>query len=193
MKPATFKWTLNGLGMATTLVVVALAYAFIFRPMDQESKQLRSAVRADSDFLAGADKIRARNRELKGSLAETEGLIAGIKRRIPESPQQADFLAQLAEAAEESEVEIVDFRPATAIEQDKHYELTIRVSAIGKYAAICRFLDRLETLPRLCVIMGMEIDAHDLAAEVYPLDLTLQVFYSAAHPTVAQAAENGNG
>ena len=179
--------------MGTMLVIVTLAHAFIFRSMDVESAELRSAVQRGTEFLKRTNEIQSRNRELKGSLTETEELIAGIKRRIPDSPRQADFLAQLAGAAEASEIEIVDFRPDTAVETKDHFELTIRVSAAGKYEAICRFLNRLESLPRLCDVVGMEIDAQDLAGEIYPFNLTLQVFYSSTQRAAAQKAENGNG
>lgn len=192
MKPTLFKWLLHGAGMATTLLVVIIAYAVVFRPMTHEASDLRATIAARSDFLEGAGAIRAKNDELKGSLAETEELIGSIKRRIPDTPREADFLAQLSDAATSSDVEIVDYRPAATVEKDNHYELTIQVSANGKYAGICQFLDQLQSLPRLCHITGMVINARDLKSKSYPVELTLQVFYRRVQSAMIENRERGN-
>jgi Tfp pilus assembly protein PilO len=190
MNPSTYKWTLHSLGLGGTLAVVALAYFLLIRPADLETRQIHAQVQQRAGYLSTADAIHSHNRELKSRLDETENLLAQVKRRIPESAQEADFLAQLAAAAEHSGVEIVDYRPAASVSQDRHSEVTIQLSAKGSYAAMCRLLHRLESLPRLCHITGMEINAGGNDPRVYTFDLTLQIFFSQKRPAVASNEES---
>ena len=183
------------LGLAATLGAVAIAIELFYLPMEAESARLVVEGHDELAYLKTSEKINGNNRSLKQELSDLESQLARLHQKIPDSPQEADFLAQLAEAADNSHIELRDYRPAGISRNSRHSEQVIHVLANGTYTGLCQFLDRIEHLPRLCHVTTLNINAEHAAFEPFTINLTLRVFFAPDRPLDSRnaAAEEENG
>jgi Tfp pilus assembly protein PilO len=161
-----------------TLGTVAAAVELAYLPMKAESARLAVERLDVSAFLKTAEQIDQHNSRLKQELSDLDSQLARLNQKIPDAPQEADFLAQLAAAADKSHIEIRDYRPAGVSHKQRHSELVIHVSANGTYTGLCQFLEHIENLPRLCHVTALDVDAEKAATEPYSIILTLRVFFA---------------
>ena len=166
------------LGLAATLGTVAVAVEWVYLPMEAQSAKLTAECHDESAFLRTAEQIGQRNSRLKQELSDLESQLARLNEKIPDTPQEADFLAQLAAAADKTHIELLDYRPAGVSHKQRHSELVIQVSANGTYAGLCQFLDHIEKLPRLCHVTALNVDAEKTVAKTYSFKMTLRVFFA---------------
>ena len=183
------------LGLAATLGTVAAAVELVYLPMEAESARLTVESLDESAFLKTVEHINQHNSRLKQELSDLESQLARLNEKIPDAPQEADFLAQLAAAADKTHIEIHDYRPAGVSHKQRHSELVIHVSANGAYTGLCQFLEHIENLPRLCHVTALDVDAEKTVAEPYSFQLTLRVFFAPDRRLnpVNSATEEKNG
>ena len=144
-------WLLHAGGLLLTAAIFAIAL-IAYQSLDRDRDRLARQVSATSRFLDTDDEIQFDHRDLNQRLSVMEGRLADLMNRIPVARNESDFLAQLAELARQYELKIQNYRPGVVFEKEKHSEMEIRLSAEGSYQSCCRFLEGLESLPRLCRI-----------------------------------------
>src|SRR5580658_4906654 len=102
---------LNIAGAAVTAVlIVAGAWLLLGLPSGNSSE---TAARLESlrNLLADEGRLRAEHTKLRQQWDKAKQDEAAIQKRIPAEPQEAVFLAQVSQAADEVELQIKDYRP----------------------------------------------------------------------------------
>lgn len=104
-----------------------------------------------------------------------------IRARIPDRPNEGQFLEQTTNAAKASGVQVKEYRRGKIEFDGDHSQLRVHISLLGPFANICDYIDRLENLPRISRISQMRIKS-DKQTDTYPVDLTLTLFFRADTP-----------
>lgn len=169
---------LNLLGCGLTFAVLAGAYMLALRPLRAESAESESRVAETVSFLNSSDTITSETRRLTLRLSELGQEMERILAGVPESSRESEFLGQLAELLRDSSLTLEEFRPGTVRESGQYRQLEVEVTGEGTYRDLCRFLDGLEKLPRLCRILRMEISSDDQSEARYPIRMTLVIFFA---------------
>jgi len=168
-------WLLHGAGVlslaagaVTCHVVTANVYL-----------QRRNANDAEAARLAGvletSRETYQEHRRLSGELAQLERNAETMRLRIPDQPQEAEFLRQVTQTANATQLRILNYERKSVIIGKTHAEFDIRLNCCGAYDSICKFLDRLGQLPRVTVVKKLNILARD-NPERYPVDMTLTLY-----------------
>jgi Tfp pilus assembly protein PilO len=175
---------LHGAGLAVALAVVGLGYALAHRPMDRDADDCQSRIATLQTLLADSAKVRAEHAALRRALDETTAKTLALEKRVPRDPAEAEFLSQLSGAAEESGLVIRDYRPGVVRKRENHSCLEIQLACTGSFRAICRFLDRMASLPRLSQVTQIEM-ASAGEAKTYPVTMSVVVFFDLHEPPAA--------
>ncbi len=178
---------LHGLGLAVTLLGAGLAYAFVAHPLWQDIGLNRDRVADLQKLLDNAPQIRAQHAATQNTLGALQKDIEQLQRRIPPEPAEAEFLSQLTSAAGAAGLAIRDFRPGVVRQAADHWRLEVQLACAGSYQALCIFLDRVASLPRLARVNHLEI-ASSRQPGGYPITLSMTVFFKLEpKPQAAQA------
>ena len=188
---APLGWSLQVGGLLLTVAIFATAL-FAYQSLDRDCGRLARQVAATSRFFNTGDEIHSDHRDLNQRLSVMEGQLTDLMARIPAARNESDFLAQLAELAHQYELKIRNYRPGVVFEKEKHSEMEIRLSAEDSYQSCCRFLAGLESLSRLCRITHLNISVPD-DAEIYPIEMTLRIYFAPLQQTTSQALRNNHG
>jgi len=169
-------WALHGTGLVVAVGIVNVVLLTAVAPL--ESKRASSLDEADSldELLSTADEVRANHRRFTDQLAELRRQKQSLQRRIPDEPQEAEFLAQVSQLANQSGLHVSDFRPGPATARQGYGAMNVELVCEGDYASICYFLDRLATLPRLARIQYLEVSTPSRGG-AYPVHMTLAIYY----------------
>lgn len=167
---------LHGLGLAVTLVLAGLAYAFVAYPVWRDIGVDRQRAADLQQLLENAPQIRAQHAAMQKSLAEVQKEMERLQRRIPPEPAEAEFLSQLTSAAAGAGLVIRDFRPGVVRQAADHCRLEVQLACVGSYSALCTFLNRVTSLPRLARVNGLEVASTRLSGG-YPITLSMTVFF----------------
>ena len=148
---------LHGAGCCVALVMTAAVYLTICRPLDQQASVLRRQIEGAEATIGEMERTRAQRDALQKRAQAVHDEIRMVLEQIPDSERESDFLAQLTDLADRVGLSILDFRPGATVERRDFSERIVDVAAEGNYASICRFLNELDGLPRLCSVVRMEV------------------------------------
>ena len=162
-------------GLPVVVVVIVLA--------TRQQESFIGAVKHREQKIAGleralreADATRESHGEVQSALADFRRRAQELREQIPDDPNEADYLRQLTEVAARSNLSIDDYSRGLAVETESFSQLKVRLQGAGQYEEICRFLDRLEQLPRVSRIVEMKLTTEPGSLS-YPIDLTIQLYF----------------
>ena len=171
----------GALGFLTLLIV---AWWFLIRPIETQ-RRIASQRMAEMDTtLVAADEIRTEHSLLSRRLSADRDQVAALKARIPDDPSETEFLALASELAEETGLQIQDYRPDKTIEAPSFSSLEVELICEGDYASICRFLDGISKLPRLSRIKRLHIDASKPKAD-YLVEISVLLYFATSSDAAA--------
>lgn len=173
-----YRNTVHVVGVLGIVAIIGLAVGLGYLPLRRERNSIRQRMTADVRVLEKRAEIKALHAKFQGRLAASEKNLERLLTRVPEEPQESEFLAQLANLARRSGLSLDDFRPGDPRWEGKFGEVEIRFTATGTYDQICRFVQGLDDTPRFCRVNSLKIAAKDPQDEVYPLEVSLLVFFS---------------
>lgn len=177
----TLGWMFHA-GGALSLVVGILSYHFVasalIKKRHEESRQRISELDVK---LARGDQIRNDHRAFTTSLTQIEDRADSMRQRIPDLPHETEFLRQVSEAAQLEGLTVLDYQRVSTTTKETHSQLEVRLNCEGDYASICGFLDRMTKLERVATVERMLVTSTP-GSEVYPLDLTLVLYFGARRP-----------
>jgi Tfp pilus assembly protein PilO len=176
LKLAAWSWGLHAAGALAAGGLVAAAVGLFFVPLTRDAAGVEQQVTVSEGFVQTAERIRTENADLKRRAAELETQMAGLMARIPDKPQESEFLANLATLAGETGLTIREYRPGVVTRKEKYDELEIELSAQANYESLCRFLSGMQSLSRLCQISQLEIKTDEDTG--YSIDMELHVFFA---------------
>ncbi len=170
------RYRAHAVGLSVVLLGCAVFYFGLYRPLQLE--QTRIEVRQDKQrpLLKRAASVRRQQTELSATLRGLQTRAAAVRQRIPNEPQEAEFLKQLTEIANEYHITVHDFRRGNTQQHEQYSQFTMQLKMEGSYEGICGLLDRMSRLPRIATVEKMEI-RHANSAGNHPLDLTLILYY----------------
>lgn len=171
------KWLLHVSGLFVTLGTVAGSGLGVFQLLSREWSDIHRRSSAAQAYLSTAHRIREHHAEALRQLRQEEVRLELLLARIPTTPQESEFLAELTRLARDARLKISDFKPAETKGADSHAAVEIALKTEASYESLCRFLDGLSSLPRLCHVKRLSLRAPDASQSTYPVDMTLQIFF----------------
>lgn len=167
----------HAIGLLVTVGTVAGAGFGASALLSREWTDIRQRTEVARAFLATAPEIRNHHAEAVKRKRQEEARLESLLARIPTTPQESEFLAELTRLARESKLKISDFKPSEVKGSDSHAAVEIALRTEASYEGLCRFLDGLSSLPRLCHVKKLSLKAPDPSQATYPVDMTLQIFF----------------
>lgn len=171
-------WLIHTVGFLVTLTCCSTALLLWEHSLADEQLLLTRRMGRASQLLANAVETRAVAESHRIELAQRELQWSELIARIPDAPQESEFLAQLSGLARETGMEIREYHPESTFATDTHVELEIALRADGSYGSLCRFLDGVEALPRLCRVTQLDVSTSDEPSESYPVNMKLRLFFT---------------
>jgi Tfp pilus assembly protein PilO len=168
---------LHAVGLVLTLGTVAGAGFGASALLSREWSDIRRRTDSAKNYLATAPEIRNHHTEAVKRKRQEEVRLESLMARIPTTPQESEFLAELTRLARDAKLKISDFKPAEVKGSDSHAAVEIVLKTEASYEGLCRFLDGLSGLPRLCHVKKLSLKAPDPSQSTYPVDMTLQIFF----------------
>ena len=174
-KLRVLSWSLHGLGALIACAIVAAAELVGCRPLDAEVAACARQTAELQEVILDGERLRAKHARLRQELASAREQSVDLIERIPDQPQEADFLAQVSQLADDSGLKIQDYRPGVITPQSSYATMKVDLICTGNYESICTFLDGRAELPRHCTVIGLEIDSAS-QGELYTVKLSLELY-----------------
>src|SRR5262245_21856287 len=126
-------WGSNALGAAVALIILFGAQkAHDF--MRREAMSLDQQLQDDLSRMSRADELRSQRELAARTLQSLYNQLDDLKNRIPATPNEAEFLAQLSELAERSAVRLKNFRPGQIAGVGAIETFDVQLSLVGPFA-----------------------------------------------------------
>ena len=170
-----------GLHTAGLGVAAAMAYAtsaFVVAPMQGQHQAMAVQIADGSRLLARKNDIQSRHAEVEQQLTDFEASFARVISRIPETPRESEFLAQITELARACQLRIQRYHPRDPVNEGTHTALEVQLDATADYSGICRFLDGLRTTARLCRVTRLRVHAVGTEGTELPIEMTLRIYFA---------------
>lgn len=177
---SVYDGSLHAACLAVTILLVGMLIAFAVRPLRGASRELSQEIRSAEEFLQQRPRIESRHQELVQALAEQHRLHADLMAHIPAAARESEFLAQLTELSRSAGMTISRYSPGVIAHHSRYDSLDIDLTARASYESLCRFLCGLESLPRLCHIIHLDIASPDVHEPTFPVEMTVRIFFSPA-------------
>jgi Tfp pilus assembly protein PilO len=162
-------------GIITAVIVMAVA-CLHWGPLNRDADDSIQRLVALHVLLGDERHVRADHARLRRQLDEALIEEAAIQKRIPREPQEAEFLAQISEAAGKVGLQIADYRPGVMVAGKVTSTLRVELACEGDYRAICTLLDRLQQLPRYSTVARLEIGPGN-SSERHLAKLCLELYF----------------
>lgn len=168
---------LHGAGLLLTIASVAGSGLTAYGLLSREWSEIHRRTLQARAYLNTAPTIRENHAAAIEQMRQEEARLESLMARIPTTPQESEFLAELTRLAREAKLRITDFKPSEVSGGEAHAAVEIALRTEASYEGLCRFLDGLSSLPRLCHVKRLCLKAPDAAQTSYPVDMTLQIFF----------------
>ncbi len=169
-------WLMHGTGMLTIVVCGVVFYFVVYAPLESRREQDEERARHVQRLIEDADDVFAEHERMSAAVDKFADRAASVRRRIPDDPNETEFLKTVTQAAKDTGLEIRDYRRGRVEAKERHWQLEITVSGAGTYESICRFLDRIEAMPRITKVKTLAITS-SAQSEVYPADITFVLYF----------------
>ena len=187
----SINWLLHLAGATIVISTAVIVYSTASASFAWQSSMRSQQIMELSIYLRRSFEIRKSHATLKQTLIDRKQQFQQIDQRIPSEPNEAKFLQQTTEAAEQVGLTIHDYRRGHITKKDDHYQLEVRILGEGKYSSICHFFAHIQNLPRVVAVDKILVDANN-SHGTYPIDLTLLLYYRGADLSTDEK-ENVNG
>ena len=125
--------------------------------MEIRENQLK-AIRAD---IAKGVATAAQLDKFRADVDGLETRLEGLRAVLPEEKDAADLLRRMQVVAQQSNLTIRSFTPATTVTKQLHAEWPIRLELDGTYHNLAIFFDRVGKFTRIVNITGLEVRGKD--------------------------------
>ncbi|QDU54770.1 type 4a pilus biogenesis protein PilO [Aeoliella mucimassa] len=160
----------TSIGAAVWGVLVLGYYGLYHVPLHNRESEHRERIANLSVLLNDNTNVHAMHRQLRETKTHLEDQIAGIRRRIPISPLEAQFLSETTKLASQHRVIIDNFRRQEIASFKDYSEVDVVISGRGSYSSVCQFLHGVNQLERLSTVRSMSLKRSDVEG-VYPFEV----------------------
>ena len=147
--------------LAVLVAVPVSAWAFVFRPRNQEIAMARADVDLRLIQLEELREVEMINSDLEVTLQQLEGALDDLRARIPDVAGVEDVLRRIAEITGEHDLVVRSFRREKTVTSNHYAELPLKTVIEGSFHGIHRFLIDLERIPRITRILDLRIENPD--------------------------------
>ncbi len=182
---ATLGWTLHAAGFCLLLAIAGGYWTIVRRPAVVASRQIEQRIATVSRLLENRGALRREYEQLTEVLDGERQRAAAVRQQIPDDSNEAEFLRQLSNAAARGGVVIDDYTRGTVSKESEFSQLDIHVECTGTFESICRFLEGLESLPRVSEVIALNLTSKG-QGDKYPLRVTIRLYFG-VHPAPGPA------
>lgn len=173
-------WGTSAIGVLAVLATIAAAYQ-AQGLLHRERQTLDARRRDDLELLARAEQVRAERESAARQLESLQGELADLKSRIPATPNEAEFLAQLSKLAERSGVRLKNFRPGQVTAAGAVKTCDVQLSLVGSFGSICKLLDGLDEVPRFLSVARLNLTGPPSNGDTCTADVTISLCFAAGN------------
>ena len=163
------RWSLHLLGACSVVAMIALD-CHAYRSLRQRQDQLAADRLSAMALIRDAAALRARHAALTRELSEVNARRSSLLARNERVPDEADLMGQLSELTRRCDLSLKDFRPS----RSGAASIDVRLSLVGSYASLCRFLDSLSEQPKCFRVTTCDFAAPKRPDDPCTLDLTMR-------------------
>ena len=171
------EWVLHSTLFGVLLAGLFFAQSYWQTTLQVDQAELRREIRQIKKKLNNAEQIVSEHQRLKEMKQAIEDRAEIVRDRIPEQPNEGEFLRQTTSAARECGITITEYLRRGIETHDDHSRLMIHISLKGAFANLCRFVDQLERLPRISKVSRLKVGNLKGQENEYPMELTLILFF----------------
>ena len=139
--------------------------------------QTTSRIEIIQDKLAESTSIRVSHAKSLQELQRLREKIKVVNEKVPVSPKDGEFLADISRLARMHGVRIDDFRQDSPKDQDEVASITVSVNGVSNYQGLCEFLHAVNDLPRIALLTHLKLEATP-TQEDYPLEVRYALYYT---------------
>ena len=172
------KWSLHGLGALVALGIVLAAVLGVYRPVHRQAEAYLWQTARLQKLLKSEDRVRVERGRLQDTLAAGREQAGKLQSRIPDEPQEADFLAQASQLAEQVGLTLRDYRRGQVTTHASYSAMRVELICEGDYGSLCRFMDELTELPRHSTVVHLRITG-DGEQNWYAAEMSLELYFAA--------------
>lgn len=169
---------LHACGFGAAVAIAYATWTLAIQPLQNQHADLAARIHAQRQLHSQRDDILARHREIEEQVADFEGSFAHAISRLPETPRESEFLAQITQLARACQLKIQRYHPREPVNEGTHTALEVQLDASANYAGVCQFLDGLRSLARLCRVTRLRVHTADEKAGILPIEMTLRIYYA---------------
>jgi Tfp pilus assembly protein PilO len=167
-------------GLLAPVVLGSLVVYFgVLSPLRTRAAAVRAQCEQIQNKLQSAPVVRRENQHLKNRLADLQSRAEVVRLRIPDGPEEAEFLHEVHQAAEGAGLRLEDYRRGNVVVGPRHSQLEVHLVGLGNYDSLCRFCQGVDGLRRQTQPKSMLLRANPESG-TYRLELTLLLFYRSA-------------
>lgn len=181
LRSTSLTWLSRGLhlgGIVCLLAIVVIGWQMRLHLAGQAEAAVNLGERTRAT-LKTEKKTREQLAALELELSACRTAVAQLSNKLVHGPQESRFIAHLGQFAEETGIEIRNFRPGRMLHRGALDEVELQISCVGSYEGLCTFLAAQEELPRFCHVAGMTVASQPAGGELH-FDLTLQLLFKGA-------------
>lgn len=171
-------WGMHAIGVLCVATIAFAAYHTHGR-LARERDSLEARRRDDLSLLARAEQVRIDHEAAVDRIRMLGDTLTDLKNRIPSSPREADFLAQVSVLAGQSGVRLKNFRPGQVTTTASVNTCDIQLSLMGSFANICKLLDGLHRIPRFLSVARLTLAGPPSAGDMCLADVTVSLCFAA--------------
>lgn len=174
--------------IACAVGLASLAYATVNHPLTAWRIDIDRRADLVRDKLAEGPALRQRHADRQRELAQLVEHVDAVNHRIPDEPNEGEFLADLSRLAAANGVEIDDFRRAGSQSLGTHSVVTLDVTATGAHSGLCQLVSSVAELPRLAELTRLEV-RRGPDNQQHAIALTYSLYYGLATSSAATPSD----
>jgi Tfp pilus assembly protein PilO len=174
-------WLLHAGGAAATALLLAIVVLALFAPLGHEIERCETDLGELEALMKESPSVRREHQQVRDELARLRAQKSLLRQKITDGAREDEFLRQVSSAAETAQLQLREYRPGGAQREGEYGSMTIHLDGEGSHASICRFLDEMSRLPRLCKVQRVQVASSNQSV-TYPVSLAVEIFFATQQP-----------
>jgi Tfp pilus assembly protein PilO len=162
---------------AALLLALGVSYFGIYRPQDQETRELNREIESKQLELISDRSQTDRLPRVAGELAELKTRLAGFK-KLPPDPQYGNFIHDINRASSKSVLTDWSEVPGPVLRNELYSEQPIQLSFEGDFRSAFAFIRQVEDMERLTRVRDVTMASTDPRNGRVKVTVTVNIYYS---------------
>ena len=165
------------------LAVPAVSLFYVFKPRNEEIKELREEILAKQQTLREVDEISRKYENLEEVIAEGQRAILKIVEKLPSERGVADILEQVWVIARNHKLTQKGLKSLEPVREGQYMEQPLEITMAGDFDGFYQFMLELENLPRITRIHKLKLErartsgVTDVPEGWMTAEFTLSIYY----------------